>query len=216
MQLLGSASAKPTIVFANGPWIAGLDLGKLTKELKNKLTTIKPTCQNPKPISSLHLRWVVGTYYLRQLCPEWCSQVSWNKAVEANRVRSSIQKNMLFSPLSPSSLTLRSYPSGFGKQLLKCYEERASIECPLRFKRTVDNTKSDRQIFEEMPLGDCWVDSRIHLAWAYIYSSKYLNVPDAWHNTIKQFNAELTAKVTVPEVDRTALNNLIAESNGSS
>ena len=95
----------------------------------------------------------------------------------------------------PSTLSLRSYPTGFGVQLLKCYEGRSETERPLRFKKTIDPTKSDRQVFEQLDLGDPWVESKIHLCWAYLYRSKYLCIPDSWYQTMAEFNSELMEKV---------------------
>lgn len=45
MLLLGGQTSKPTVVYSNGSWIMGLNTGTLTKELKEKHTTLKPTCQ---------------------------------------------------------------------------------------------------------------------------------------------------------------------------
>ena len=47
MQLHGAASAKRTVVFGNCSWIRELDLGKLTKAMKDILTSIEPTRQVP-------------------------------------------------------------------------------------------------------------------------------------------------------------------------
>ena len=135
----------------------------------------------------------------------------------------------------------RCYPEGFGLQLLKVYEGRGPTEAPLRFKTKIDACKSDRQIFQEMPLGDPWIDSKLHLAWAYLYRCKYLRIPDSWAAAIKEFDQDLSstvswqlryfcdwnvqlkssyidaaccaAKVTISEDDRRALNELIAECN---
>ena len=45
MLLLGGPTSKPTVVYSNGSWITGLNVGKLTKELKDQHTTLKPTRQ---------------------------------------------------------------------------------------------------------------------------------------------------------------------------
>lgn len=90
---------------------------------------------------------------------------------------------------------LRCYPEGFAAQILKGYEESTTFDCPLRFKKPINLAETDRYIFQSLPLGDPWCDSKIHLAWAYLYRSKHLRIPDSWVATMKQFDAELSAKV---------------------
>ena len=43
MQLLGSPTPKRSSVFSNGGWIFGLDLGKLTKQIREQSTRFKST-----------------------------------------------------------------------------------------------------------------------------------------------------------------------------
>ena len=45
MQLHGSPTPKPTLCLSNAAWIHGLDLGKLTKETRDKKTAFKTTRQ---------------------------------------------------------------------------------------------------------------------------------------------------------------------------
>ena len=44
----------------------------------------------------------------------------------------------------------------------------------LRRRIPVDLQKSDKELFESMPLGDVWVESRCHEAFEYLYHSKHL------------------------------------------
>lgn len=46
MMQHGAASAKPTVVYSNAPWIQGLNLGTLTRaerEARTELRTTRPT-----------------------------------------------------------------------------------------------------------------------------------------------------------------------------
>ena len=89
----------------------------------------------------------------------------------------------------------RCYTEGFCNKLLDCYEGRGPFQPCLRQKLPVNYKASDRRIFAEMPLGDVWLESGIHLAWDYIYSNRHLNIPDSWVATMKQFDDELKATV---------------------
>lgn len=46
-----------------------------------------------------------------------------------------------------------------------------------------------------MPLGDVWLDSKLHLAWEYLKSNKYMVIPDSWEYAIKIFDEELSQRV---------------------
>ena len=46
MMLLGSSSPKPTDLYSNGSWISGLNMGPLTKDFKQKNTTLQTTRQS--------------------------------------------------------------------------------------------------------------------------------------------------------------------------
>ncbi|CAK9010588.1 unnamed protein product [Durusdinium trenchii] len=105
------------------------------------------------------------------------------------------------------------YPPGFAHKILDSYESRGTVGCALRFKRKIDVSKTDRQIFEELDLGDLWLESKLHLAWFYIHGNKYLAIPESWRDTMESFHRELCARVRIDESDRQALNQLIAECN---
>ena len=55
MMLHGSPTSKPTIVFSNGSWIQGLDLGPLKKSVRESCTTLQPVRQGPKYLESLEI-----------------------------------------------------------------------------------------------------------------------------------------------------------------
>ena len=90
---------------------------------------------------------------------------------------------------------LRAYPPGFAHKILDSYESRGTVGCALRFKRKIDVSKTDRQIFEELDLGDLWLESKLHLAWFYIHGNKYLAIPESWRDTMESFHRELCARV---------------------
>lgn len=98
----------------------------------------------------------------------------------------------MYMPLCPHFG--RAYTEGFIKELLRCFESRGPFTCMLRTKQKIDSTCTDRSIFEALPLGDVWIESKMHLAWAYIYNNKYMVVPDSWQTAIQSFNKELVEK----------------------
>lgn len=47
-MLLGASSSKPTEVYSNGSWIAGLNVGQLTKKFKEQNTRLQTTRVSPR------------------------------------------------------------------------------------------------------------------------------------------------------------------------
>ena len=90
----------------------------------------------------------------------------------------------------------RCYPEGFARRLKEAFENRTGFPRHMRFKMKIDRKLTDRELFEKMPLGDVWVDAKMHLVWKYIYSSKYVTIPSSWESAMRQFDSELTAAVT--------------------
>ena len=43
MQLLGAGSPKRTVTYSNGPWIQGLDMGILSKKIREASTHLQST-----------------------------------------------------------------------------------------------------------------------------------------------------------------------------
>lgn len=64
----------------------------------------------------------------------------------------------------------------------------------MRHRLKIDPKKTDRELFESLPLGDVWVDGKMHLVWKYIYTSKYVSIPASWENAMKIFDDELTKR----------------------
>ena len=90
---------------------------------------------------------------------------------------------------------LRCYPEGFARQLLTIYEGRKSFPEHLRSKAHIDLTLSDRALFEQMQVGDLWLDGRLPAVWAYIYRSKHVTIPPSWENAMKEFDLAVTQLV---------------------
>lgn len=73
-------------------------------------------------------------------------------------------------------LMLRVYTARFGKALMEVYEKWRQLplceraEC--RGRADVNLGCTDREIFASLPLGDLWIDSRIHEVFLYLYHCK--------------------------------------------
>ena len=64
----------------------------------------------------------------------------------------------------------------------------------MRHRLKIDPTKTDRELFESLPLGDVWIDGKMHLVWKYMYTSKHVSIPASWENAMKIFDDELTKR----------------------
>ena len=51
MLLLGSATSKPTVVFSNGSFISGLDMGPLRKKVREENTRLAPVSRGLSKMS---------------------------------------------------------------------------------------------------------------------------------------------------------------------
>eukprot|EP00435_Cladocopium_sp_Y103_P027890 s546_g6.t3 len=90
----------------------------------------------------------------------------------------------------------QSYTRAFGKRLLEAYEAgRSQPRMDLRTRPKLDLRKSDRELFEDLPMGDIWFESQCHLAFEYLFTSKSLRIPQTWESTMTTFRAELLAEV---------------------
>ena len=72
---------------------------------------------------------------------------------------------------------LRVYTRQFAQNILKAYEtwcQRPATERgDMRARRHVDTKLTDRDFFSAMPIGDIWVESRIHEVYMYLWGCKY-------------------------------------------
>lgn len=78
-------------------------------------------------------------------------------------------------PLNLALAAPRSYTRAFGKRLLEAYEAgRSEPRMDLRTRPKLDLRKSDRELFEDLPMGDIWFESQCHLAVEHLFTSKSL------------------------------------------
>ena len=64
-----------------------------------------------------------------------------------------------------------------------------------RTKPKIDQTKSDKEIFNGLPMGDTWDDANMADVFFYIYRSAATHVPDSWHATMCKFAHDLQRSV---------------------
>ena len=102
----------------------------------------------------------------------------------------------LSTPNLPPMRDLRIYPLRFCAQLYRAFYETEAQHnrTDLRHKNYVPSTKSDRELFEEMPLGDIWSDANLARTYFYARDNKRLIIPESWLPTIENFDEELRAR----------------------
>ena len=61
----------------------------------------------------------------------------------------------------------------------------------MRQKVKVDGSKSDHELFKELPLGDLWKDAGLASVCLYLMCGRSLVIPDAWHDTMMDLKKEL-------------------------
>ena len=74
----------------------------------------------------------------------------------------------------------------------------------LRHKNVVPAEMTDRELFENMPMGDIWPDCDLAKTYFYARQNRHLVIPDTWLPTIRAFDAELRARVSRLNYKRTA------------
>jgi len=62
----------------------------------------------------------------------------------------------------------------------------------MRHKNPVPMSLSDKEIFDQMELVDPWIDAGMCECWKYLYTNKYLKIPDSWSSTMAKFDKDLT------------------------
>ena len=70
----------------------------------------------------------------------------------------------------------------------------------MRHKLPVDMTKSDKDLWSQLPLSDIWLDAGLHNVWSYLLANKNLQIPDSWQDAIYTFDRELSNLDTWPVV----------------
>ena len=54
---------------------------------------------------------------------------------------------------------------------------------------------TDRELFEQLPLGDTWDDADLTTVFCYLLHRSSTSIPDCWIETMKKFESELKASV---------------------
>lgn len=94
-----------------------------------------------------------------------------------------------YSPFSPPTLPLRAYPAGLGHHLLKVWHEVKDLpRKSMREKPALSTTATDRELFEQMEIGDVWAEAELIQVWSYLYRNRHLTIPESWQSTMKSFN----------------------------
>lgn len=63
----------------------------------------------------------------------------------------------------------------------------------LRGKPDVPLEASDRELFDQLPLGDLWWDADMPAVFHYLLENKHLRIPVEWKPTIMDFKEALKA-----------------------
>ena len=70
----------------------------------------------------------------------------------------------------------------------------------MRQKASIDLKKTDRELFDSMPSGDCWVDARLPEVFLYLLQSHRLTVPDSWQQSMLKMKREAEQFANRPQV----------------
>ena len=72
---------------------------------------------------------------------------------------------------------LRIYTAEFGRNLRKAYEAWSELppadRSDLRVRRSVDASKTDKELFSSLATGDLWLESGVHMVYLYLAGCKY-------------------------------------------
>lgn len=67
---------------------------------------------------------------------------------------------------------------------------------------------SDREIFQQMPIGDTWDDADLYTVFTYLWTSASTSVPESWRHTMEEFEYTFRSAVV-------ASADLVAEYNAA-
>lgn len=68
-----------------------------------------------------------------------------------------------------------------------------------RNKVTLDDGRSDRELFGRMPTGDLWDDAEMQSIYLYLLESSKTIIPDSWRDVMMEFTREV--KRSLPRAD---------------
>lgn len=84
----------------------------------------------------------------------------------------------------------RVYPPGFGQSLVDALRHWRP-QPTLRQKKVLDLSKTDRELFSEMELGDKWADAQLPELYWYLRTLKTLKVPPSWEAEFEKIDEAL-------------------------
>ena len=64
----------------------------------------------------------------------------------------------------------------------------------LRHKNFVDPGKTDRELFADLELGDCWSDANLAKTYFYARENRHLHIPESWTQTMADFDSALSSR----------------------
>ena len=202
-------------MFSNGVFIEGLNLGRLSKAIREASTKFKTTrselscticMMDSFSVLLIHARLTyMYTTHAHQVLTQlqMAPKNLWGRS--GYEKRSGMPNGVsIMLRICPTCVLIninaciwcvqsRCYPPGFCQRLLECWQDRGEYSGNLRHKFPVDLNESDKDIWKNMPIGDIWLDGELHHVWFYLMGNKQLCIPDSWYWTVMQFDHELSA-----------------------
>lgn len=65
----------------------------------------------------------------------------------------------------------------------------------MRQKVPLNHTKTDLQLFQELPLGDLWPEAELVQVFCYLYRNSHLDIPPSWQSVLADFHREISEQV---------------------
>lgn len=92
---------------------------------------------------------------------------------------------------------LRCYPRGLGFALLRLYDRvKDKPRLDLRQKVGLNPALTDLEIFQNLPLGDPWVDAQVPGLFLYLLKNPNLVIPDGWQVEMAEMKAQMEQLVS--------------------
>lgn len=71
--------------------------------------------------------------------------------------------------------------------------ELLALPASFKAKKTIDTSKSDRELFEELPLDDVWEDAKLADVYFYLRASKKTQIPNTWVQVFEELDTQLAS-----------------------
>jgi hypothetical protein len=68
-----------------------------------------------------------------------------------------------------------------------------ALPASFKAKKTIDTSKSDRELFEELPLDDVWEDAKLADVYFYLRASKKTQIPNTWVQVFEELDTQLAS-----------------------